>query len=125
TTFTAGNPDNPLQIVVAYNDSGNVNAGIGASVSTDGGNTFTRLTPSPSLNTGEPVIVYNKPSQSWFTACLDGSCGRLGGYKSTTPWDPNSWTHYCVYTGGPADQPSAWADNNPSSPFYEIGRAHV
>jgi hypothetical protein len=121
TTFTAGNPDNPLQIVVAYNDSrGN---GLGASVSTDGGNTFTRLAPSPFLNNGEPVIVYNKPSQTWFTACLDGSCGGLGGYKSTTPWDPNSWTHYCIYTGGPADRPSGWADNNPSSPFY--GRMYV
>jgi hypothetical protein len=120
-TFTAGNPDNPLQIVVAYNDSrGN---GLGASVSTDGGNTFTRLTPSPFLNNGEPVIVYNKPSQTWFTACLDGGCGGLGGYKSTTPWDPNSWTHYCIYTGGPADRPSGWADNNPSSPFY--GRMYV
>jgi hypothetical protein len=121
TTFTAGNPDNPLQIVVAYNDSRG--SGIGASVSTDGGNTFTRLTPSPFLNNDEPVIVYNKSSQTWFTACLDGGCGGLGGYKSTTPWDPNSWTHYCIYTGGSADRPSGWADNNPSSPFY--GRMYV
>src|SRR6266571_5263382 len=46
TTFTAGNPDNPLQIVVAYTDARgiNVNNSAGVSVSTDGGNTFTRLT---------------------------------------------------------------------------------
>jgi hypothetical protein len=48
TTFTAGNPDNPLQIVVAYNDARGSDAspssGAGASVSPDGGNTFTRLT---------------------------------------------------------------------------------
>ena len=70
TTFTAGNPDNPLQIVVAYNDSRGVIAnpptGSGASVSTDGGNTFTRLTTasgqSPFPNTGSPVVLYNKPS---------------------------------------------------------------
>src|SRR6266571_199991 len=42
-TFTAANPDNPLEIVVAYNDSRGSNASnySGASVSTDGGNTFT------------------------------------------------------------------------------------
>jgi len=121
TTFTAGNPDNPLQIVVAYNDSGGV--GIGASVSTDGGNTFTRLTPSPFVNTGEPVVVYNKPSQTWFAVALDSSCGGLGGYKSTTPWDPGSWTHYCIYNSSGADRQSAWVDNNASSPFY--GRMYV
>jgi hypothetical protein len=47
-TFTASNPDNLNQIVVAYNDSRGRNASpiniSGASVSTDGGSTFTRLT---------------------------------------------------------------------------------
>ena len=47
-TFTTANPDNPNQIVVAYNDSRGRNASpiniSGASVSTDGGTTFTRLT---------------------------------------------------------------------------------
>ena len=123
TTFTAGNPDNPLQIVVTYNDSRGTppNIGAGVSVSTDGGNTFTRLTvngQSPFPNCGSPIIVYNKPSQTWFIACNDGGCGGIGGYKSTTPWDPNSWTHYCIYTSSGADRESAWADNNPSSPFY-------
>src|SRR5262249_62248762 len=48
TTFSAVNPDNPQQIVVAYNDSGR-NGGE-ASGSPHGGPTFTRLTynrPSP------------------------------------------------------------------------------
>ena len=49
-TFTTANPDNPQQIVVAYNDSRGRNANpiniSGASVSTDGGTTFTRLTAS-------------------------------------------------------------------------------
>ncbi len=133
-TFTASNPDNPNQIVVAYNDSRGRNASpiniSGASVSTDGGNTFTRLTTgsgqSPFLNTvGDPVILYNKPSQTWFTVWLDGGCGGqgLGGYKSTTPWNANSWTHYCIHNNNNDDRESGWADNNTSSPFY--GRMYV
>src|SRR6266540_949909 len=127
-TFTTANPDNPDQIVVAYNDSRGRNANpiniSGASVSVDGGLTFTRLTKangqSPFDNTfGDPVILYNKPSTTWFTIWIDGGCGGggLGGYKSTTPWDPNSWTHYCVHSGGSDDRESGWVDENSSSPF--------
>ena len=131
TTFIAGNPDNPLQIVVAYNDTRGADAspssGAGASVSTDGGNTFTRLTTAsgqgPFPNSSSPVVLYNKPSQTWFTVWLDGDCPGLGGYKSITPWDPNSWTHFCIHSGGSHDRQSGWADNNPSSPFY--GRMYV
>src|SRR5438874_9945081 len=128
-TFTASNPDNPNQIVVAYNDSRGRNASpiniSGASVSTDGGTTFTRLTnasgQSPFSNTvGDPVILYNRPTATWFTIWLDGGCGGqgLGGYKSTTPSNPNSWIHYCIHTNNNDDRESGWADNNPSSPFY-------
>jgi len=54
----------------------------GASVSTDGGNTFTRLTKStgqsPFSNTyGDPVILYNRPTGTWFTVWLDAGCGGL------------------------------------------------
>ena len=133
-TFTASNPDNPNQIVVAYNDSRGRNASpiniSGASVSTDGGTTFTRLTnasgQSPFSNTvGDPVILYNRPTGNWFTVWLDGGCGGqgLGGYKSTTPSNPNSWTHYCIHSNNNDDRESGWADNNPSSPFY--GRMYV
>ena len=133
-TFTASNPDNPNQIVVAYNDSRGRNASpiniSGASVSTDGGNTFTRLTTgsgqSPFSNTvGDPVILYNRPSGTWFTVWLDGGCGAqgLGGYKSTTPSNANSWTHYCIHNSNNDDRESGWADNNTSSPFY--GRMYV
>ena len=67
-TFTATNPDNPNQIVVAYNDTRGFIATpvqiAGASVSTDGGNTFTRLTlancQSPfnlaGINGGDPLL---------------------------------------------------------------------
>src|SRR6059036_1660299 len=114
-TFTTANPDNPDQIVVAYNDSRGRNFSpiniSGASTSTDGGNTFTRLTKangqSPFDNTlGDPVVLYNKPTGTWFTVWLDVGCGGqgLGGYKSTTPWDPNSWTHFCAFNEGSADR---------------------
>jgi len=133
-TFTTANPDSPNQIVVAYNDSRGRNASpinmSGASVSTDGGTTFTRLTKangqSPFDNTmGDPVILYNRPTATWYTVWLDAGCGSqgLGGYNSTTPWDPNSWTHYCIHTNSQDDRESGWADNNPSSPFY--GRMYV
>jgi hypothetical protein len=131
TTFTAGNPDNPLQILVAYNDArgfdANPSSGAGASVSTDGGNTFTRLATAsgqgPFPNSSSPVVLYNKPGQIWFTIWLNGGCQGLGGFKSTTPWDPDSWTHFCIHSGGSDDRQSGWADNNPSSSFY--GRLYV
>src|SRR5437763_15599920 len=128
-TFTASNPDNPNQIVVAYNDSRGRNVSpiniSGASVSTDGGSTFVRLTgangQSPFSNTvGDPVILYNRPTGLWFTLWLDGCYGGqgLGGYKTTTPGNANSWTHYCIHSNNNDDRESGWADNNPSSPFY-------
>src|SRR5207249_297715 len=114
-TFTASNPDNLNQIVVAYNDSRGRNASpnniSGASVSTDGGTTFTRLTTGsgqgPFSNTvGDPVILYNRPTGTWFTIWLDGGCGGQGlsGYKSTTPWNANSWTHYCIHSSNNANR---------------------
>lgn len=130
TTFSTANPDNPNQIVVAYNDSRGRNAnpmsGSGASVSTDGGTTFTRLTyngQSPFPNTGGgPVVLYSRHSSTWYTVWYDGTCGGqgFGGYKSTTPWDPSptSWTHYCVVNSSNGDRESGWVDNNPSSPHY-------
>src|SRR5438477_4680789 len=130
-TYTTANPDNPNQIVAAYNDSRGAasNNFSGASVSTDGGMTFTRLTTgsgqSPFTNTfGDPVILYHKPSQTWLTVWIDGNAGcTLGGYKSTTPTDPNSWTHFCVHAGISDDRESGYADNNPSSPYF--GRMYV
>ena len=127
-TFTWANPDNPQQVVVAYNDSRGRNQNpiniSGVSVSTDGGATFTRVTnasgQSPFAGTeGDPVVLYNRANSTWFTVWLDTACGGqgLGGYKSTNPSDPTSWTHFCVHSNSQDDRNSGWADNNPSSPF--------
>ena len=133
-TNSLANPDNPNQILVTYNDSRDVALNpiniSGASVSTDGGTTFTRITTaaghSPFSNTlGDPVTLFNKNTQTWFAIFLDIGCGGqgLGGYKSTTPWDPTSWTHVCVHNNNNDDRNSGWSDNTPSSPFF--GRMYV
>src|ERR1043165_2397005 len=130
-TFTGANPDTPDQVLSAYNDSRCADSSnfSGLSVSNDGGLTFTRVTNgsgcSPFSNTfGDPVVLYNKPTQTWFTVWLDGNAGcTLGGFKSTDPADPNSWTHFCVHPSGGDDRESGWADNNPSSPFF--GRMYI
>ncbi len=133
-TMTTANPDDPTQIVVAYNDSRGRNLSLinisGASVSTDGGTTFTRVTnasgQSPFSNTlGDPVVMYHRPNGTWYTIWLDVACGGqgVGGYKSATPSDPNSWSHFCVHNERSDDRESGWADNNPASPHY--GRMYV
>src|SRR2546421_4666433 len=123
-TSSPENPDDPNEIVVAYNDSRGVHATpINLSsipFSTDGGTPSPRLTPSPFQNTfGDPVVLYNKPTQTWFTVWLDGAPGcTLGGYKNTDPSDPNNWVHFCVHPSGGDDRESGRADNNPASPCF-------
>jgi len=131
-TYTIANPDDPTQIMVAYNDSRGRNFNpiniSGASISTDGGNTFTRITKangqSPFDNTlGDPVMLYNRSTGFWHAIWLDCNCGcdpisGLGGYKSNSPSDPNSWTHYCIHNNVLDDRESGWVDNKPSSPHY-------
>jgi hypothetical protein len=140
-TFAAANQDNPNEVVVAFNDSRGVALSpiniSGASVSTDGGRTFTRLTcanntppcvtgQSPFKGTlGDPVLLYNRQAATWFAIFLDTGCSSqgIGGYKSTNPSDPNSWVHFCVHTGSSDDRDSGAVDDNPLSPTY--GRMYV
>src|SRR6266496_99060 len=133
-TYSLANPDDPNEIVVTYNDSRGVFANpiniSGASVSTDGGTTFTRLTAangqSPFQNTfGDPVTLYNSNLGTWFAIFLDAACGGqgIGGYKSTNPSDPTSWSHFCVHNGSFDDRESGFADNSSTSPFF--GRMYV
>jgi hypothetical protein len=131
-TYTTANPDNPDQILAAYNDSsgaGNNPANYsGASFSSDGGLTFTRINPNPFAaagdNFGDPIALYNKSTGTWHTIWIDTACGGfgLGGYKTTDPLN-GPWSHYCVHNGSNDDRESAWVENNPSSPFF--GRMYV
>ena len=103
----------------------------GASVSTDGGATFTRVTRPRLVKAPLPVLRAillfcttrptrpGSPCGSTQPAALRAS----GGYKSTTPSDPNSWTHFCVHSKSSADRESGCADNNPASPFF--GRMYI
>jgi hypothetical protein len=71
-TFTASNPDNPNQIVVAYNDSRGRNVSpiniSGASVSTDGGayKTLPRAASSPD---SVAVISAKHPNKKSVVGC--------------------------------------------------------
>src|SRR5437867_123463 len=129
-TYTTANPDNPNQIVVTYNDSRTASGNYsGGSFSTDGGTTFTRLTPSPfasghGTNYGDPVTLYNKPTSTFFGIFIATGCGGfcLGSWKSTD--GGQTWSvGACVHSGSSDDRESGWADNNPASPFY--GRMYV
>ena len=130
-TYTLANPDNPNQIVVTYNDSRTASANYsGASFSSDGGTTFTRLNPSPfasghGTNFGDPVTLYNKPTSTFFGIFLATGCGGqgIGAWKSTdggATWAVGACVHNGLWRG---DRESGWADNNPASPFY--GRMYV
>src|SRR5947207_2854551 len=129
-TYTTANPDNPNQIVINYNDSRTAPSNYsGASYSSDGGTTFTRLNPSPfasghGSNFGDPVVLYNRPTSTFFGIDIVTGCGGfgLGSWKSTdggVTWAAGA----CVHNGSNDDRESGWVDNNPSSPFF--GRMYV
>ena len=121
------NPDNPNQVVVTYNDSRGAGSNnfSGASYSSDGGATFTRLNPNPftghGTNFGDPVTLYNKPTSTFFAIFLATGCGGqgIGAWKSTdggVTWGLGA----CVANigSGNGDRESGWSDNNPGSPNY-------
>src|SRR5436189_1420047 len=80
-TYTLANPENPNQVVVTYNDSRTASANYsGASYSSDGGTTWTRLNPSPfasghGTNFGDPVTLYNTPTSTFFAVFIATGCG--------------------------------------------------
>jgi len=124
-TYTTANPDNPNQIVINYNDSRNAPSNYsGVSYSSDGGATFHALVPSPlatghGTNYGDPVVLYNKPTSTFFGIDIATGCGGqgLGSWKSTD--GGVTWaTGACVHNGSFDDRESGYADNTPSSPHF-------
>src|SRR6266481_4041921 len=83
-TYSTANPDNPNQIIVNYNDSHSApSCYAGISYSSDGGTTFTRILPCPlcsghGTNFGDPVVLYNKPTSSFFAIDIVTGCGGQG-----------------------------------------------
>ena len=114
-------------IVVNMNDSRSPTTIASLSVSTDGGQTFTRLNPSPltghGANVGDPILVYNQKLGLWFAGDLVTGCGGQGIGLWTSP-DGVTWKlGVCADTSGSDDRESMWVDNNPSSPHY--GRMYL
>jgi hypothetical protein len=114
-------------IVVNYNDH-NANQYSGASFSTDGGATFTEISPPPfasghGTNFGDPIVVFNAKLNKWFAGDLATSCGGQGiGMWSST--DGQHWTTgACAHNGGSDDRESMWVDNEPTSGTY--GRMYI
>ena len=98
-TFTTANPDNPDEIVVAFNDSRGVNASpiniSGASVSTDGGPP-SPVSPRPMVKAPSTIplairlFCTTSRRGTWFTVWIvDGSAAAASaGYKSTDSFGP-------------------------------------
>ena len=81
-TYTLANPDNPNQIVVAYNDSRTAPDNYsGASFSSDGGTTFTRLDPSPFAS--GPGCSLQKTYQHFIWNFSRGGLRRTGRRRRT------------------------------------------
>ena len=123
---------NGTDVLVVYNDSINApNNYSGMSVSTDGGITFNRLSPSPfgtlfGNDLGSPTVAWDDANSQWLAASLVDGCSAqgIGVMSSNDPSDPSSWASVgCAHSGDSDDRPILWVDNNSSSPFY--GRVYI
>jgi hypothetical protein len=119
-------------VVVAYNDSKDIASNPlvveGMSVSTNGGVSFTRLSPSPFASGhgnsfGDPFVVYNPKLSTWFAGGLADGCGGLG-LGVWTSANGTAWAAgVCAHSGSADDRPSLAVDTTPASPFY--GRMYL
>ncbi len=100
----------------------------GIAYSTDGGSTFTEISPSPlcsghGTNYGDPIVVYNLKLHKWFAGDLATGCGGQG-VAMWTSTDGINWTvGACAHNNSGDDRESFWVDNNPGSRAY--GRMYV
>jgi hypothetical protein len=118
---------NGSTIVVNFNDH-NANQYSGTSYSTDGGTTFTQISPPPfasghGTNFGDPIVVFNAKLNKWFAGDLATGCGGQG-IGLWTSNDGKTWTvGACAHSAGSDDRESMWVDNEPTSGTY--GRMYV
>ncbi len=120
---------NGQTVVVNYNDSRTSPDNYsGASVSINGGLTFTRFDPSPfatghGTNLGDSILVYNQQLGMWFAGDIVTGCGGQGIGLWTSPNGINWAVGACAHVGAFDDRESMWVDNNPTSPFF--GRMYI
>ena len=119
----------PDEVVVAYNDSRGRNANpiniLRRCRSPTMAAPPSPVSPKPAVKVHLPIplairlfCTTSRPAPGLLSGWMGNGGCTLGGYKSTTPADPNSWTHFCVHPNGGDDRESGWADNNPASPFF-------
>src|SRR5207302_796009 len=118
-------------VVVVFNDTGGIAVSprreLGLSVSTNGGASFTRFSPSPFVGpndvNGQPFVVYNKKLGLFFAGGIADWCGGYG-FGLWTSVDGLNWAQgYCAHTDSADDRPSMAVDNTPTSPYY--GRMYL
>ncbi len=115
-------------VVVNYNDNTGGSCYDGISYSTNGGSTWTQISPSPlcsghGTNYGDPLVVYNQKLGLFFAGDLVTGCGGFGVGLWSSP-DGQNWTVAgCPADNDDSDRPSMWVDNNPFSARY--GRMYV
>jgi CSLREA domain-containing protein len=128
-------------VVIVYNDlrgqSSSPRNTCGISVSTNGGETFTRLvspfTGSGSCN-GDGAVFYSRRAAKWFASfsvdsgCTNSIFGTGDGIRQWSSTDGITWTlGSCIAKAAFADNTfrfdalinhNAWIDNNSASPAY-------
>lgn len=119
-------------VIVTYNDSREVAQSpsqvCGISYSTDAGNTWTRITPSELQGLGScsyPTAYYSARPNRWYVNAQVNTtlCGgnAIGQWESP---DGINWSRSgCILNGYDTKRLTAWADNNPASPYY--GRQYM
>ncbi|MEP6704316.1 MAG: FG-GAP-like repeat-containing protein [Acidobacteriota bacterium] len=116
-------------VVVAYDDSRGSAATpqsyCGASVSTDGGATFTRLPymfNATAACYGDPSVFYSVKAAKWYIGFFSNRCGAQATGQGMGQWesvDGVNWSESgCYVNTSSPDWLSSWVDNNPGSPFY-------
>ena len=120
------------QVLVAYNDGRGALESpanyLGVSVSSNNGETFTRLgqpTPFTGHGTGygSPILSWDAKRARWIVGQLSSGCGGkgIGLWYSTSG---TTWTvGPCAHSGTNDVGPSMWIDNNSASPYY--GRIYI
>lgn len=120
---------NGTSVVAGYDDGREATANYsGMSYSSDGGQTWTRLTPSPfatghGTSYGEVAVAWDAKASLYLAVALATGCGGQG-LGLWTSADGQTWgAGACVHNGTSDDLSHIAVDNTASSPYY--GRVYV